>query len=199
MSAIRISRSTLTDGEPGPAFMARHHPGRRYAGRDRKALTAELLCSTAIALTELQAVAPAPAVPPLTDTLERFSSTARPSSRSSSTPQAWPMCSASRSTGRRRPARIDGKCAGGAQRVRWPGEVVDLGTSTNFDVISAGRGIRRRGHRPGLDSRSRRWSAMPASCRGSSCGGLPNAIGANTIHAMQSGTVLGYIGLVSGC
>ena len=26
----------------------------------------------------------------------------------------------------------------------------------------------------------------------------PSAIGANTIHAMQSGTVLGYIGLVSG-
>ena len=81
-----------------------------------------------------------------------------------------------------------------------PAIVVDLGTSTNFDVISADAGGVGGAIAPGLGLCSRRWSAMPASCRGSICGGFSND------HRRQyhprlcrAETVLGYIGLVSGC
>jgi type III pantothenate kinase len=79
-----------------------------------------------------------------------------------------------------------------------PAIVVDLGTSTNLDVVSAegafiggaiapGLGI-------GLDALTARAARLPRVdlARPSA------AIGTNTVAAMQSGTVNGYIGLISG-
>ena len=79
-----------------------------------------------------------------------------------------------------------------------PAIVIDLGTSTNFDLIDAGGAYIGGAIAPGLG-----LSLEALVGRASKLPRIPlrrpaRAIGPNTIHAMQSGTVLGYIGLVSG-
>jgi type III pantothenate kinase len=79
-----------------------------------------------------------------------------------------------------------------------PAIVVDLGTSTNFDVIRADGAYIGGAIAPGL--------GLSLDALVGSASKLPRielrrperAIGSNTIAAMQSGTVNGYIGLVSG-
>jgi type III pantothenate kinase len=79
-----------------------------------------------------------------------------------------------------------------------PAIVIDLGTSTNFDLVSAEGAYIGGAIAPGL--------GLSLEALVGSASKLPRielrrparAIGSNTIHAMQSGTVLGYIGLVSG-
>jgi type III pantothenate kinase len=79
-----------------------------------------------------------------------------------------------------------------------PAIVIDLGTSTNFDVVSADGAYIGGAIAPGLgisvDALVGRTSKLPRIelVRPS------QAIGPNTIAAMQSGTVNGYIGLLSG-
>ena len=79
-----------------------------------------------------------------------------------------------------------------------PAIVIDLGTSTNFDVLSADDAYIGGAIAPGLgisiDALVGRTSKLPRIelVRPS------HAIGSNTIAAMQSGTVNGYIGLLSG-
>jgi type III pantothenate kinase len=76
--------------------------------------------------------------------------------------------------------------------------VVDLGTSTNFDVVSADGAYIGGAIAPGLgisvDALVGRTSKLPRI----ELARPARAIGTNTIHAMQSGTVNGYIGLLSG-
>ena len=97
-------------------------------------------------------------------------------------------------------AGADRLCNALAARVEFggPAIVVDLGTSTNFDLVSAEGAYIGGAIAPGLglslEALVGRASKLPKiELRRPS-----RAIGANTIHAMQSGTVLGYIGLVSG-
>jgi type III pantothenate kinase len=79
-----------------------------------------------------------------------------------------------------------------------PAIVIDMGTSTNFDVLSAEGAYIGGAIAPGLgisvDALVGRTSKLPRIelVRPS------QAIGSNTIAAMQSGTVNGYIGLLSG-
>jgi type III pantothenate kinase len=79
-----------------------------------------------------------------------------------------------------------------------PAIVIDLGTSTNFDLIDSGGAYIGGAIAPGmglsLEALVGRASKLPRI----ELRRPPSAIGANTVHAMQSGTVLGYIGLVSG-
>jgi type III pantothenate kinase len=79
-----------------------------------------------------------------------------------------------------------------------PAIVVDLGTSTNFDLVSASGAYIGGAIAPGmgvsLEALVGRASKLPRI----DLVKPPNAIGANTIEAMQSGTVNGYIGLVTG-
>lgn len=87
-----------------------------------------------------------------------------------------------------------------AARVEFggPAIVVDVGTSTNFDLVSAEGAYIGGAIAPGL--------GLSLEALVGSASKLPRielrrparAIGSNTVHAMQSGTVLGYIGLVSG-
>ena len=105
------------------------------------------------------------------------------------------------------PIEIDRPAEAGADRLcnalaagiefGGPAIVIDLGTSTNFDVIDASGAYIGGAIAPGSASRWRRWSGGPASCR-IELRRPAHAIGANTIDAMQSGAVLGHIGLVSG-
>jgi type III pantothenate kinase len=104
--------------------------------------------------------------------------------------------------------RVDNPAEVGADRlantvaafVRFggPAVVVDFGTGTNFDVVSAEGDYIGGAIAPGitlaleaLTSRAARLTAIDLEYP-------EHAIGRNTIHHLQSGTVLGYIGLVEG-
>lgn len=79
-----------------------------------------------------------------------------------------------------------------------PAIVIDMGTSTNFDVLNADGAYVGGAIAPGLgisvDALVGRTSKLPRI----ELTRPPEAIGTNTIAAMQSGTVNGYIGLLSG-
>ena len=104
--------------------------------------------------------------------------------------------------------RIDRPAEAGADRLAnalaarvefgGPAIVIDLGTSTNFDLVDADGAYIGGAIAPGmglsLEALVGRASKLPRI----ELRRPPSAIGANTVHAMQSGAVLGYIGLVSG-
>jgi type III pantothenate kinase len=79
-----------------------------------------------------------------------------------------------------------------------PAIVVDLGTSTNFDLLSAEGAYVGGAIAPGLGLSLEALVSSASKLPRIELRRPPHAIGSNTIHAMQSGTVLGYIGLVSG-
>jgi type III pantothenate kinase len=87
-----------------------------------------------------------------------------------------------------------------AARVEFggPAIVVDFGTSTNFDVLSADGAYLGGAIAPGLGLSLEALVGYASKLPRIELRRPPHAIGSNTIHAMQSGTVLGYIGLVSG-
>lgn len=79
-----------------------------------------------------------------------------------------------------------------------PSVVVDFGTGTNFDVVSPDGAYIGGAIAPGvqvaldaLTGRAARLSSVVLAMP-------PQAIGRNTVHAIQSGTVLGYVALVEG-
>ena len=79
-----------------------------------------------------------------------------------------------------------------------PAIVVDLGTSTNFDVIRADGAYIGGAIAPGLGLSLDALVGSAAKLPRIELRRPERAIGSNTIAAMQSGTVNGYIGLVSG-
>jgi type III pantothenate kinase len=82
--------------------------------------------------------------------------------------------------------------------VGGPAIVVDLGTSTNFDVIDAAGAYLGGAIAPGLGLSLEALVGRASKLPRIELRRPPQAIGASTVQAMQSGTVLGYIGLVSG-
>jgi type III pantothenate kinase len=79
-----------------------------------------------------------------------------------------------------------------------PAIVVDLGTSTNFDLVDAGGAYIGGAIAPGLGLSLEALVGRASKLPRIELRRPARAIGANTVDAMQSGTVLGYIGLVSG-
>jgi type III pantothenate kinase len=77
-----------------------------------------------------------------------------------------------------------------------PAIIVDFGTATNFDVVAADGayigGALAPGLELGLDALATRTAKLPRI----ELARPARAIGANTVSAMQSGAVIGYIGLV---
>ena len=150
-------------------------------------------------LDELDAVALASVVPPLTETWERLAT-----ERIGVTPVAIDATTLAGVL----EIRIDRPAEAGADRLAnalaahrefgGPAIVIDLGTSTNFDLVDADGAYIGGAIAPGmglsLEALVGRASKLPRI----ELRRPPTAIGANTVHAMQSGTVLGYIGLVSG-
>ncbi len=104
--------------------------------------------------------------------------------------------------------RIDRPSEAGADRLAnalaariefgGPAIVVDLGTSTNFDLLSADGAYIGGAIAPGLGLSLEALVGYASKLPRIELVRPQHAIGTNTIHAMQSGTVLGYIGLVSG-
>jgi len=79
-----------------------------------------------------------------------------------------------------------------------PAIVIDLGTSTNFDILSAEGAYIGGAIAPGLGISIEALVGRAAKLPRIELQRPPRAIGTNTVHAMQSGTVNGYIGLLSG-
>jgi|SRR5437762_1637035 len=151
------------------------------------------------ALGEVDAVAMASVVPPLTTTFTRMirARTGRA-----------PLTVDARSLEGILEIEIDRPSEAGADRLAnalaarnefgGPAIVIDLGTSTNFDLVSAEGAYVGGAIAPGLGLSLEALVGSASKLPRIELRRPPHAIGSNTVHAMQSGTVLGYIGLVSG-
>jgi len=192
-----ITLGLFTDGELAGSWRATTHTG---ATPDEIAtMTAELLALDHHRLDELEAVALASVVPPLTSTFERFIRT-----RIAIDPIIVDAASLAGTLGieidRPAEAGADRLCNALAARTEFggPAIVIDVGTSTNFDLLSAEGAYIGGAIAPGLGLSLEALVGYASKLPRIELARPPHAIGSNTIHAMQSGTVLGYIGLVSG-
>jgi type III pantothenate kinase len=162
-------------------------------------MIAEMLALDGHGLGELQAVALASVVPPLTETFERFVR-----NRIGLEPMIVDAASLADTLrieiDRPAEAGADRLCNALAARTEFggPAIVIDLGTSTNFDLLSAEGAYIGGAIAPGLGLSLEALVGYASKLPRIELRRPPHAIGSNTIHAMQSGTVLGYIGLVSG-
>ena len=161
--------------------------------------TAGLLALDGHRIDALDAVALASVVPPLTGTFEEFVRT-----RVGLEPMiidAGSLADLLRiEIDRPAEAGADRLCNALAARTEFggPAIVLDLGTSTNFDIVSAEGAYIGGAIAPGLGLSLEALVGYASKLPRIELKRPPHAIGSNTIHAMQSGTVLGYIGLVSG-
>ena len=192
-----ITLGLFTDGELAGSWRATTHTG---ATPDEIAtMTAELLALDHHRLDELEAVALASVVPPLTSTFERFIRT-----RIGIEPIIVDAASLAGTLGieidRPAEAGADRLCNALAARTEFggPAIVIDVGTSTHFDLLSAEGAYIGGAIAPGLGLSLEALVGYASKLPRIELARPPHAIGSNTIHAMQSGTVLGYIGLVSG-
>ena len=192
-----ITLGLFTDGELAGSWRATTHAGA--TPDEIAAMTAEMLALDGHRLDQLEAVALASVVPPLTDTFERFIRT-----RVGLEPLIVDAASLSDvlriEIDRPAEAGADRLCNALAARTEFggPAIVIDLGTSTNFDVLSAEGAYIGGAIAPGLGLSLEALVGYASKLPRIELRRPPQAIGANTINAMQSGTVLGYIGLVSG-
>ncbi len=76
--------------------------------------------------------------------------------------------------------------------------IVSLGTATVFTAVSAGRDFLGAAIAPGLRMAARALSEQTAQLPGIQLAAPPVVIGRNTVHAMQSGLVWGYVAMVEG-
>jgi len=77
-----------------------------------------------------------------------------------------------------------------------PAIVVDFGTATNFDVIAADGAYIGGALAPGLELGTEALAARTAKLPRVALVMPPRAIGRDTVSAMQSGAIIGYVGLV---
>ncbi len=76
--------------------------------------------------------------------------------------------------------------------------IVDMGTATTFDVVSAKGELVGVAISPGLDLAASALSNKAAQLGHVSLEAPPSAVGRTTVHAMQSGLVFGYVALIEG-
>jgi type III pantothenate kinase len=79
-----------------------------------------------------------------------------------------------------------------------PACVVDFGTATTFDAISAEGDYLGGAIAPGIGIAAEALYLRTAKLARVDLQRPPNAIGRNTVHAMQSGLLYGYVALVEG-
>jgi type III pantothenate kinase len=192
-----ITLGLFTDGELIGSWRSTAHA--TATPDEVAAMTAEMLALDGHRLEELQAVALASVVPPLTDTFERFVRT-RIGLEPVMIDAASLAGTLSIEIDRPAEAGADRLCNALAARTEFggPAIVIDLGTSTNFDLLSAEGAYIGGAIAPGLGLSLEALVGYASKLPRIELRRPPHAIGSNTIHAMQSGTVLGYIGLVSG-
>jgi type III pantothenate kinase len=79
-----------------------------------------------------------------------------------------------------------------------PSIVIDMGTATTFDVVSKNHELLGVVIAPGLQLAANALTAGAAQLSGVALEAPPHVIGRNTIHAVQSGLIFGYVGLIEG-
>jgi len=79
-----------------------------------------------------------------------------------------------------------------------PACVVDFGTATTFDAISAEGDYLGGAIAPGMLMAAEALYVRTAKLRRIDVARPPRVIGTNTVHSMQSGLLFGYVGLVEG-
>lgn len=192
-----VTLGLFTDGELVGSWRATAHAGA--TPDEVAAMVSQMLALDGHRLDELEAVALASVVPPLTGTFERFIRT-----RIGIEPLIVDAASLEGTLrieiDRPAEAGADRLCNALAARTEFggPAIVIDLGTSTNFDLLSAEGAYIGGAIAPGLGLSLEALVGYASKLPRIELRRPPRAIGSNTIHAMQSGTVLGYIGLVSG-
>ncbi len=86
----------------------------------------------------------------------------------------------------------------GYERAKGGVIVVDFGTSTNFDVVTPKGEYLGGVLAPGLQISADALFSRAAKLPRVEIAKPPRVVGRNTVHAMQSGIVYGYVGLVDG-
>ena len=76
--------------------------------------------------------------------------------------------------------------------------VIDMGTATTFDAVSGDGNLIGVAIAPGLGLAAEALSSRAAQLGRVALEAPPTAIGRNTIHAMQSGLIFGYVSLIEG-
>ena len=173
---------------------------RATATADELAITvSELIGLDGHVLAEIDAVALASVVPPLTQSFERFGA-----DRLALDPLVVDAAALhgilAIEIDRPDEAGADRLVNALAVRIEFgaPAIVIDFGTSTNFDVVSAAGAYLGGAIAPGLGLSLEALVGYASKLPRIELRRPPAAIGSNTVHAMQSGMVLGYIGLVNG-
>lgn len=200
--AADIGNTNVTLGLFEDDRLARSWRARTHADATEDEVAAgvtQLLALDGHRLDEVDAVAVASVVPPLTDTWVRLLR---------ERPGLTPLVIDAAALDGVLAIEIDRPAEAGADRLAnalaartefgGPAIVIDLGTSTNFDVVSAEGAYLGGAIAPGMDLSLQALVGRTSKLPSIELRRPPHAIGANTVHAMQSGAVLGYIGLVSG-
>jgi type III pantothenate kinase len=79
-----------------------------------------------------------------------------------------------------------------------PSIIIDMGTATKLDVVSARGEFLGGAIAPGLGLAAEALASRAAKLSHVALEAPPHAIGRNTIHAMQSGLIFGYTALIEG-
>jgi type III pantothenate kinase len=79
-----------------------------------------------------------------------------------------------------------------------PSIVIDMGTATKFDIVTAGGSLCGGVIAPGLRLAADSLTQRAAQLRGVALEAPPHVIGRNTVHAIQSGLIFGYASLIEG-
>jgi len=200
--AADIGNTNLTFGlfEDGVLAGSWRATTRAHATPDEMAaLATQMLGLGSARVEELNAAAIASVVPPLTDTLSR--ALAQRAGVDALVVDAAALEDVlAIEIDRPSEAGADRLCNALAARTELggPAIVVDLGTSTNFDLVSAAGAYIGGAIAPGLGLSLEALVGRASKLPKIELRRPARAIGTNTVSAMQSGTVLGYIGLVSG-
>lgn len=79
-----------------------------------------------------------------------------------------------------------------------PSIIIDMGTATKFDVVSAQQEFLGGVIAPGLGLAADALASRAAKLSHVALEAPPSTIGRNTVHAMQSGLIFGYVCLIEG-
>lgn len=200
--AIDIGNTNLSLGlfEDGTLAGSWRATTRAQATPDEAAaLCAQMLALDGARMEELDAAAIASVVPPLTDTMAQ-ALVARAGIEAQIVDAAALETVLAIEIDRPGEAGADRLCNALAAKREFggPAIVVDLGTSTNFDLVNAHGAYIGGAIAPGLGLSLEALVGRASKLPKIELRRPERAIGTNTVAAMQSGTVLGYVGLVSG-
>ena len=152
--------------------------------RRRLRSTAAILACVVPSLTE-----------PMVRLVEARASGARPSSSARASARAWP--SSSRTRARSAPTASPTRSPATSEP-RGGVIVVDFGTATTFDCVTPKGEYLGGVIAPGIQISADALFARAAKLPRVEIAKPPKVVGRNTVHAMQSGIVYGYVGLVDG-